>query len=97
MEKENRTIKEFKKREKIVGFFILFFILSFGVVVYAYDKLEKEQEMLKEGLRDFMIYMGNITNYCAELNNMTHEELLQSYLRYETDKILEDFRNNKGS
>ncbi len=88
------------ERPSIIYAIILFVIgMLLGTFIFSSELIElrKENQQLKEGLGDFMMYMVNVTNYCAELNNMTHEELLQSYLRFETDKIVEEFGNSKSS
>lgn len=85
---------------EVPGLFYSITLLIIGMIIGGIIfgsnsvKLQQENGMLKEGFGDFMMYMVNVTNYCAELNNMTHEELLKSYLRYETDKIVEGFGNS---
>ena len=78
------------KTEKIcVGIILIFLVITGGLCLFQIEK----NKQLTEGFGNFMGYMINITSYCVEINNMTYDQLLQGYLRYETDKILEEFGN----
>lgn len=76
------------KRNRKLSFAFILIILLLLSGFYVWEVYKNQQ--LKEGLGDFMGYMVNVTIYCAELNNMTYEDLLKSYLELETDKIIEE-------
>ncbi len=92
------TYKELEKRfenERVISrlfivISILLLIFSFCMSLSRFSLIEENQE-LKDGLGDFMMYMVNVTSYCAELNNMTTNELLEGYLESEMERVLEDF------
>ncbi len=84
--------------ENVLIFGMVVFIIMAGISTALYKQQEKENRQLVEGLGDFMMYMVNVTDYCAELNNMTYNELLKSYLQVEANRIVaESFANSGGS
>ena len=81
--------------EKKIRIFILVsvFILAFMLLIILTSLVQQQQEdleILKEGIGDFMMYMVNVTIYCAELNNMTTEELFKGFLQQEANRIIEE-------
>ncbi len=73
---------------------VVVFILGISLVAYVglYNEQKLENEQLKEGLGDFMMYMVNVTIYAAELNNITTDELFEGFLEQEADRIVEEFK-----
>lgn len=88
--------KEMKKRGDNTLIIVLalgmgLFIILAGISSILYSKQKIENQQLTEGFGGLMMYMVNVTKYCADSNNMTYEELLKEHLQSEIEKVLEDF------
>ena len=47
-----------------------------------------EQRIKYEAAKELFIFTLNVTNYCAESNNMTFNELQNNYLRYALENMI---------
>ena len=60
-----------------------------GEIEYL-EHLEKDLEFAKE-TGEFIVYMAEVINYCANLSNLSNEELLTNFLQYKADEIIGEF------
>lgn len=72
---------------------ILAFLLGFTTVSDALGDLkhaEKDLAFANE-MADFVIYEAEIIGYCANMSNMSNNELLTKFLEYKADEIVNEF------
>lgn len=69
---------------------LLLLLMSISTAYIEFDrvKLQEENQELREGLEDFLKYNVNTQKYAAERLNITHEEFLDDYLRYQMECLI---------
>ncbi len=97
--------REFLKRKiktysyLMITLYVVCFILAIMLAVSQINRLkdaEKNLAFTKE-IGEYMVFSAQLTNHCVEINNMTFDEVTNSYLHKMVDEELNtiDRKNEK--
>ena len=71
----------------ILSFFAILIIM---LIAINNREMYNDEKALKDEAMDLLLFSFNVTEYCAEQNNQTYQELLNNYLRYAVEEMLEE-------
>lgn len=88
------------KRDDYSKFYISMIIILAVLLVFTTisDAIEDVKHAEKDlafanEMVDFVIYEAEIIGYCANMSNMSNDELLTKFLEHKADEIIDEFAN----
>lgn len=91
-----RTGKFKNKRRDFTWFYvsIIFCLIFFMMFITVMDISEEQAHLEKDllfvnGTMELMIFQMEIVNYCANMSNISNEDLIRNFTKYKMEMILE--------
>ncbi len=85
-----RRIGVLKRGVIVLGIFMIFFIVILSFIGFNQMLENTHVRVQKEAVEDLFMFSLNVSNYCAESNNMTYQELLDNYVINFTAELLKN-------